>query len=258
MIVIPFDPLVVHVGPWAVRLFGVLAVAGLGAASWFTLRQLDDNDRRRALRAIAWAIPVGVLSARAADILTWWDYYLLHLQDLPRLSPDGLLLWGGLVGGGLVASAALRHDPARRARIFNAAAPGVALGIAIGRFGQLLDGFGQGLPSSLVWATQYSSRLMATPDFGVPRHPVQIYDGLIALGLYFALRQLRPEWRAATFLIAYAAAGLALAPLKIEPPFLFGLRIEQLLAAATLGTGVTLVRQTGRRAEARRVSQAVA
>jgi phosphatidylglycerol:prolipoprotein diacylglycerol transferase len=157
---------------------------------------------------------------------------------VPRLSPDGLSLWGGLVGGGLVAVAALRHNPRRRRRVFDMAAPGVALGIAIGRFGQFLDGFGQGVPSSLPWATQYASRLMASPDFGVPRHPVQLYDGLIALALFFILLRLATHWRATTFLIAYATASLVLAPLRLAPAFLFGLRIEQMLAGAALIVGL--------------------
>jgi len=255
VIVIPFEPLVVPVGPLAMRMFGLLALVGLGAAIWLTLRQLDGADGRAALRALAWALPVGVVAARLADILTWWDFYLLHSQDLLRLSPDALALWGGLVGGGLVASAALRHDPARRARIFNAAAPAVAMGIAIGRLGQFLDGYGQGIPSSLIWATQYSSRLMAAPDFGVPRHPVQIYDALITLALCCVLWRMRLAWRAATFLIAYSTVSLALAPLRLEPAFLLGIQIEQLLAAAVFVTGVRLVLRPRHRPEARRVSR---
>jgi phosphatidylglycerol:prolipoprotein diacylglycerol transferase len=239
-VTIGFEPIVVQVGPWALRAFGVLALVGLGVAIWYTLRlaQRDGLEREPILRALAWAIPVGVLSGRAAYLLGWWDYYLAHMGELARLSPDGLSLWGGLMGGGLVAAATLRHAPLKRRRIFDVAAPALALGIVIGRLGQFLDGYGQGLPSTLPWATDYSSRLMATPDFGVPRHPAQVYDALVALGLFVLLRPMPSHWRAATFLVVYSAASLALAQTRVEPTFLFGLQIDQMLAALTLVGGL--------------------
>jgi phosphatidylglycerol:prolipoprotein diacylglycerol transferase len=260
VVVIPFEPLIIQLGPWVVRLFGVLALMGLGSAVVLTLRQARQEPATRAAiaRAVAWGIPSGIVMARLTNVLSWWDFYFLHAQLLPSLAADGLSLWGGLVGGGVVAAAALRHDPALRTHVFNLAAPGVALGIAIGRLGQFLDGYGQGFPSALPWATQYTSRLMATPDFGVPRHPVQLYDGLIALGLFFVLQRTRLEWRARTLLIVYAAASLALAPLKLEPPFLFGVQIGQVLAAAALLTGLSLAMQSSQRARARTASRAAA
>jgi phosphatidylglycerol---prolipoprotein diacylglyceryl transferase len=238
--VIGFDPLVLHIGPWAVRAFGLLALVGLGVAVGTMLRRARGSsiDREPIRRALVWAIPVGVLSARAVHVLGWWDYYLMHTADLDHLSPDGLALLGGLVGGGLAAWLALRRDPAQRRRIFDMAAPGVALGIALGRLGQFLDGYGQGVPSTLPWATQYASRLMATPDFGTPRHPVQVYDGLIAVGLLLILLRLPLAWRATTFLIVYASASLALAPLRLEPAFLFGLQLDQMLAGLVLVVGL--------------------
>jgi phosphatidylglycerol:prolipoprotein diacylglycerol transferase len=236
--VIGFEPLVVPIGPWAVRAFGLLALVGLGVAVAITWR----GARAHVLsitpisHALAWAIPVGVITARAVHVLGWWDYYLMHGTEIGQLSPDGLSLWGGLAGGGLAAWVALRHDPRRR-HIFDLAAPGVLLGIAIGRFGQFLDGYGQGAPSTLPWATQYASRLMGVPDFGVPRHPVQVYDGLVALALFTLLCRAPRHARATTAMVVYAAASLALAPLRLAPAFLFGLQIEQMLAAATLVLG---------------------
>ena len=83
--------------------------------------------------------------------------------------------------------------------------PYAALGIVVGRLGEFLDGHGQGLASALPWATQYANQFAATPDFGVARHPAQLYDALVALGL-FALIKLLPSSaphgaRLATFLV---------------------------------------------------------
>jgi phosphatidylglycerol:prolipoprotein diacylglycerol transferase len=175
-------------------------------------------------------------------VLGYWDYYFTNTSQLWQLNIDGLSLWGGLLGGALVAAARLKRDPLRRRKILDAVAPYVAVGLAVGRVGEFLDGHGQGLPSGLAWATQYASRLAATPDFGVPRHPAQLYDALLALAL-FGLLRLMPTYapagtRSAAFLVLYGCGRLLLGAVRLDPAFLFGLQIEQLLAIGAVGFGV--------------------
>ncbi len=239
-----FNPIVLSFGPVAVRWFGLLALLGLGLAIWLSLRELQRRrlGRRRALDALAWGLPAGILAARLVHVLGYWDYYLTNASELPRLPIDGLSLWGGLVGGGLIMAGRLRGDAPRRRRILDVIAPYTLVGIAIGRFGEFLDGHGQGVPSTLPWATQYADRLAATPDFGVFRHPVQLYDGVAALavcGLALAVpRRAPPGTRFALCLVLYAAARLGLGAVRLDPAFLFGLQIDQLLALGSIAVGV--------------------
>jgi phosphatidylglycerol---prolipoprotein diacylglyceryl transferase len=244
---IALDPVLVMAGPLVVRWGNLLALVGLGLGVWLTLREARalGIGRRPILDALAWAIPVGVLTARVVHLLGWWDYYFTRPADIWRLSPDGLSLWGGLVGGGLMAAASLRFRPGRRARILDAAAPAVALGIALGRLGMFLDGAGQGLPSDLPWATRYTSPFSASPDFGVPRHPAQLYDAFIALGMFCVLllarRRLADGSRFWLFVVVYGTARVVLGGVRLDPPFLFGLQIEQLIAIGCVALGLVRV-----------------
>jgi phosphatidylglycerol:prolipoprotein diacylglycerol transferase len=234
---------VASVGPLAVRWFGLLALAGLGLAIWLSLRELSRQQlgRKLALDALAWGLPAGIVCARLVHVLGYWDYYLTHASALWQLNIDGLSLWGGLLGGALVAAARLGRDGYKRRRVFDAIAPNAALGIALGRVGAFLEGQGQGVPAQLHWATQYANRLAATPDFGVPRHPAQVYDALVALALFGLLlalpRRLPAGARFAAFLVLYGAARLALGALRLDPAFLFGLQIEQILALGAIVAG---------------------
>jgi phosphatidylglycerol:prolipoprotein diacylglycerol transferase len=147
-----------------------------------------------------------------------------------------------LVGGGLVAAARLKRDPIRRRRILDVIVPYAALGIAVGRFGEFLDGHGQGLASMLPWATRYANGLAASPDFGIARHPAQMYDALLALAL-FALLKVLPTGlpagtRLATFLVLYGLGRVIIGQVRLDPSFLFGLQIEQLLALGSMAFGV--------------------
>jgi phosphatidylglycerol---prolipoprotein diacylglyceryl transferase len=241
---IGIDPVVLSLGPLAVRWFGLLALVGLGVAIWGSQREVDRQrlGRRLALDALAWGLPAGLLVARLVHVLGYWDFYLTNASELQQLNIDGLSLWGGLVGGGLVAAARLRRDPTRRRRILDVIVPYAALGIAIGRLGEFLDGHGQGLASTLPWATQYSNPLAATPDFGVARHPAQLYDALSALALAVILwavpRAAPAGTRTAVFLVGYGATRFALGAVRLDPTFLFSLQIEQLLALGAVLFGV--------------------
>jgi phosphatidylglycerol:prolipoprotein diacylglycerol transferase len=243
-VIVALDPIVLSVGALAVRWFGLLAVAGLGLAGWLTLRALRRHGLAPApaLDALVWALPAAVLVGRLVHVLGWWDYYFTHPWELWQLNVDGLSLWGGLLGGLAFGLARLRGDPPLRRRVLDVAAPYVALGIAIGRLGAFVDGHGQGLPADLPWATQYVNRLASSPDFGVPRHPAQVYDGLIALalcGLLCALpRRLAAGTRVAAFFVVYGTARLLLGAVQLDPAFLFGLQIEQLLALGGIGFGL--------------------
>ncbi|MBV9328373.1 MAG: prolipoprotein diacylglyceryl transferase [Chloroflexi bacterium] len=242
--VIDFNPVLVSIGPLAVRWVGVLAVAGLGVAIWLSLHQLWHRrpDRDVALAALAWGLPAGLLSARLVYVLGYWNYFLTSSNELWQLNIAGLSLWGGLVGGGLIFAARLRVKGPRRRRILDAIAPYAALGIAIGRLGQFVDGQGQGLASTLPWATQYANHLAASPDFGVARQPAQLYDALVALAL-FALLKVLPRsmpagTRLATFLFVYGLGRIIIGQVRLDPAFLFGLQIEQLLAIGCVMFGV--------------------
>jgi phosphatidylglycerol:prolipoprotein diacylglycerol transferase len=250
-VTVGIEPLVVQLGPVVVRPFVLLALVGLLFGIWLALRSAGRAGLRRGpiLDALAWAIPVGVLCARLVDVLSWWDYYLTRPADLWRLEPNGLSLWGGLVGGGLVAAAVLRRDPMRRRRIFDVAAPAVLVGIAIAQLGAFLDGYGQGVPSDLPWATRYTSPLAATPDFGITRHPVQLYDALGALALFGLMQRLPSRWRMAGLLTVYGGLRLVLGGIRLEPAFLFGLQIEQILAAGAVVVGVVYGLRQPRRAQ---------
>ena len=241
--ILPFAPVLVSLGPLAVRWFGALALVGLGLAVWLSLGELERArlSRRAALDGLAWALPAGLLAGRVVHVLGWWDYYLMHAAEVWRFNVDGISVWGGLLAGAAVFAARLKRDPLRRWRIFDVVAPNAAVAIAVGRLGAFIEGAGQGLPSDLPWATQYANPLAATPDFGVARHPAQLYDAVVVLALFFVLRALPGRLpagvRASAFLVVYGLAGVALGPLRLDPAFLFGLQIDQLLAIVGVACG---------------------
>jgi phosphatidylglycerol:prolipoprotein diacylglycerol transferase len=251
-VVISINPIPLQLGPLSVGWFGLCSLLGVAVALLLLLRQARSQRLPQAvlLDAAAWAIPVGVVSARVVHVLGTWDRYFTDSAAIWQLPLSGLSLWGGLVGGGLAAASYLGARGLDRRRVADAAAPALALGIAVGRLGELLEGVGQGTATVLPWGTRYTNPLSGAPDFGTARHPAQLYDGLIAL-LLCGLLLLTAGWRLPrglrfwSFLTVYGAARVALGGVRLDPPFLFGLQIDQLIAGAAVLVALTAIALDG-------------
>lgn len=236
-----FDPIAWTLGPYAVRWYALFALVGLSLGLWLAVREARRAElpAEELLRAAVWAIPVGILTARGAYVLNGWEFYFQRPAEIWGVPLHGLSLWGGLAGGGLAAVAVLRGDRQLRARMADAAVPGLAMGILTGRIGQFWDGVGQGLPSDLPWATHYLHQTSSVPDFGVPRHPAQLYDGLSLVAVYLLLRFIVPSGASPgrtfwTFLTLYAGVRIALGAMRLDSPFVLGLQLEQIIAVGVV------------------------
>jgi phosphatidylglycerol:prolipoprotein diacylglycerol transferase len=86
---------------------------------------------------------------------------------------------GGLAGGLLAGAIYLRKHRLPVLAIADAAAPGLALGYAIGRVGCLLNGCCYGGPTTLPWGLHFPH----TPDPSLCYHPAQIYASFTNLAV---------------------------------------------------------------------------
>jgi prolipoprotein diacylglyceryltransferase len=218
----------------------VCVLAGVLLGLWLSVRRarLAGLPTRLLLDAAAWAIPFGLLAARFVSVVGNWDATLQQPSAIWQPGLYGLSLWGALAGGGVIGASVLRRGK-HAARLADATAPGIVLGIVVGRVGSFVDGQGQGRPTSLPWGMQYANPLSAVPDLGVPRHPAQLYDALAALAILALLvlieRRAHPAgllfW---TFLTLYALVRIGLQAVRTDASFLFGVPLDELLAVAAL------------------------
>jgi len=212
-------------------LLGVAIVAGTALAR--------RNARRlglppgRALAVIAAVILVAFWGARLPWLLVHGSEggFLAELLD-PR---GGRFYAAGAVAGGLLAGVCLsRLTRLPVLRFTDAVAPGIALGLALGRLGCLLGGCDFGAPTdaglglrfpagSPAFRQQVAEGLLP-PDAAasMPVHPTQLYEFAACLALGWLLqRRLALEKRAgsnlAWFLAGYAALRLATESLRGDP-----------------------------------------
>lgn len=247
---IAFDPILLVLGPVAVRPFGLLSLLGMlvGVVAAARAATRAGIPKRWVMDALVWGLPAGIVCGRAVAVLASWEYYLGHAAEIARVGVAEVSLAGALWGGGLVGLARLRaHRPQSqasvggRAGLMDVAAPGVLVAVAIGQVGALLEGAGQGRPADLAWATLYTSPLSAAPDLGVPRHPVQLYTTVAALLVWLVVQRVPLSWpngsRGNLAVALGGAVWLALGAVRLEPSFLFGIGLEELLGGLALLVG---------------------
>ncbi len=197
VILLNFDPYL-RIGGQAVRWdalavaaagFLALVVAGLAAGRY----RMDPGDGRPLRRddllfIVLGIVPGAVIGGRLDYLLVHLDYY----QANPTLAVDpssgSLGLTGAVVLGTITGLFVASLLEAPIGRWLDVAAPALVLALGLGKLAQVLGGSGQGVLSTVSWATAY----VGPGPWGVlgpelPAHPAQVYeslgDGLLLVAL---------------------------------------------------------------------------
>src|SRR5947209_5173072 len=132
---------ILHAGPITLYSFGLLVILGFMAGAFLA----GHLARRRGLPGEAFldgAVVIlfaGVAGARLLFVLLNWKEYSGNLLQVTAIWQGGMSFHGGVVAG---AAAGMVYVWRRKLPILalaHAAAPGIALGYAIGRVGCLLN-----------------------------------------------------------------------------------------------------------------------
>jgi phosphatidylglycerol:prolipoprotein diacylglycerol transferase len=206
------DPVAVHLGPLAIRWYGLMYLAGFAAFYWLGQRhaaRLGQTARwsSQAIETLLSAGVVGIIvGGRLGEVLFYQPgYYLAHPGEIIAIWKGGMSFHGGLLG----AIAAMLWFSRRHGHSFwqtaDFVAPLIPPGLGLGRLGNFINGELWGRPASpdLPWAMVYPH----VDD--LPRHPSQLYqafaEGIVLfLFLWWFARTPRPPGLvAAAFLIGY-------------------------------------------------------
>ena len=115
-------------------------------------------------------------------VLGRWGDYKNNLVDIIMVQKGGLAILGGFGLTFLVLILLARRRRIPVLRLFDAIAPGLALGYAIGRIGCFLNGCCFGVPTNLPWGLVFPLGSLAAQTFpDVHIHPTQTYASLSML-----------------------------------------------------------------------------
>jgi len=198
-----------------------------------------------AVGLLAVAVPVGLLVARLAHVIDFWDYYSSHPGEMIGL--EGLAMFGGVLGAALGVWIYCRFQGVPFAPLVDMAAPGIVLAQAVGRVGCTLNGCCGGKPTSMPWGFIYTNPASEASYPGVAVHPTQVYEILWCLivfaFLFWVLRErLKPHGSLfIAYLALYSTGALIIRFFRPDKPFLGPLPEGQLISVLVLAVTVPLL-----------------
>jgi phosphatidylglycerol---prolipoprotein diacylglyceryl transferase len=256
-------PLLFQLGPFSLRWYGLL----IAVAVLLGLLLATRLGRQRGIDPglIADLLPILVLAAvvgaRIYYVTFEWRQYQLNWLDALAVWRGGIAIHGALIGGTLAVVLYCRWRRLAFWNLMDVLVPSVALGQAIGRWGNFFNSEAFGLPTDLPWrlTIPFANRPVEFLDQNT-FHPTFLYEsiwnlGVVALLLVLFQRGLQgklnlpPGALSCVYLISYSTGRLWIEGLRIDPlclagtpPFCAGgLRMAQLvslLLIALAGTGL--------------------
>ena len=214
-------PELFRIGSFPVNTYGVLLALAFLLALFVSARlgERDGLPRERVFDLGLWMLLGGLVGSKLLLMIVEPEYagnwrMLLSLDFLR----SGGVWYGGFLGALIAGLVLIRKYKLPLAKAFDAFAPGVAIGQAIGRQGCFAAGCCWGKPTSLPWGVEFTERgheITGVP-LGVHLHPTQLYESFAALLIFFFLLWLHRRKRFSGQVIATYAVLYGITRFLIE------------------------------------------
>ncbi|MEI6281763.1 MAG: prolipoprotein diacylglyceryl transferase [Alphaproteobacteria bacterium] len=257
-----FDPVLIHIGPLAIRWYALAYVAGIllgwryalnlmrnlklwaGETPPTSVEQLDD--------LILWVTLGIILGGRLGYVLFYAPELIWHEPlEILRVWHGGMSFHGGFLGVTVALIAFARTQKLPFLSLSDLIAPAAPIGLFFGRIANFINGELWGRPTNLPWGIIFPA---GGPQ---PRHPSQIYECLLEGAVLFLILLVathKGHWlrkRGAVsglFLAGYGLLRITLEtvrePDRFMPSFPLGLTMGMLLSTPMLLVGLWLIRRS--------------
>lgn len=240
----------IKIGPLTLNYYGMILMLGVIAAAALSYyeakRQGKDTDI--VLDSLTWVVLGGVIGARIWHILTppasmveqgiTTLYYLTHPLAAIAIWKGGLGIPGAIAGGALAFYLYARKRDIKFGVWADIFAPGLALGQAIGRWGNFVNQEVYGSPSDLPWAITIDPQYRLPEFMGFSTyHPLFLYESLFnLLNMVFLLwfsRKYSDRLKSGdvflTYLITYPVFRFFMEFLRLDNSMVGGINANQTL-----------------------------
>lgn len=260
-------PFLIHLGGFTITGYGIMMMVSFLLGGWIYSRELTRAgiDNGLAWDAVVAAVIGGIIGAKV--------YYALLVGEMDALfSRGGLVFYGGFLGGVIGVSLLLWWKKQSIALHSDLVAPSLAAAYSAGRIGCFLVGDDYGVPTSVPWAVAFpqgspptTARVLQNefgielpagtpPDQVLAVHPTQIYEVLIAFGIFLLLWKARNHkngrgWLFGVFLALMGMERIFVEIFRAKDDRFFGpFTLAQTISLVMITVGAWLVATKGRRA----------
>lgn len=182
-----------------------------------------------------WAIPMAIVGARLYYVIFSWQTYAQNPMQIFNIRGGGLAIHGGIIAGIVTAYVFAKKKKLPFLTLVDSAMPGLALGQAIGRWGNFFNQEAYGGPTDLPWGMWIN---------GTTVHPTFLYESMGTLLLcgfllwYGRTKRKKPGEVLFCYMIGYGALRFFIEGLRTDSLYFMGLRVAQLVSLAAVIAGI--------------------
>ncbi len=223
------DPVAFSIFGIDIMWYGILISTGVLIGIIVSLREcrrigFKEEDL---LDFLLYAIPASIIGARAYYVIFSWEYYSQNLNQIINIRNGGLAIHGALIAGAAVSIVFCKKRKINPWQILDIVIPSVALGQAIGRWGNFINQEAYGGPTELPWGILVD---------GVKVHPTFLYESIIDFSIFVFLMWYRKNKRKnegevfSLYLILYSAGRFFVEGLRTDSLMFYNIRVAQLIS----------------------------
>ena len=235
-----------RIGDIVVRWYGIMIMLGVIVASYLAYREARRRreDPDHVWQLFPWVLIFGILGARVGWVIaSLGDERQRDPANWFKIWEGGLSIHGAIVGAAIAIAVYSRRYNISFFKWADIIAPGLAVGQAIGRWGNFFNQEAFGGKTDLPWGipiAQDRQREVAGQDFGPDArfHPTFAYEmiwDLLNFGLLMWLgRQKRFKLREGdilwVYLIFYSIGRYAIEELRVDSALVSGIKTPQIVS----------------------------
>ncbi len=248
-----------HYGIITIYWYGLFIVLGILTALFLilSLAKRFNIDSEKIWDLSFYLVLFGIIGARIYEIFLEFPYYSTHLSQIVKIWEGGLAIHGGIIAGAITLFLFIKKNKLDFWKLGAIVVPGLALGQAIGRWGNWFNQELFGLPTNLPWGIpieiqnrplDYLNQSFFQPTF--------LYESLgLFLIVIFLLALLYKQKNnltkkiamkiVAAYLALYSILRFSLEFIKVDvTPLFLGLRWPQVISIVILVIAIIIYKKS--------------
>ncbi|WP_297810666.1 prolipoprotein diacylglyceryl transferase [uncultured Finegoldia sp.] len=219
--------------------YGILISLGvvLGYLVAVRLAKIENISENTILDILVWSLPLAIVGARAYYVVFEWDYYSKNIKEIIDIRGGGLAIYGGIIAAVGTCLVICKKRKLHFLKITDIFMPAIALGQAVGRWGNFINKEAYGRPTNLPWAI--------TID-GIKVHPTFLYESLgdflifLLLAYIFKNKKKFDGQITSLYMIFYGILRYFVEGLRTDSLYIGIFRVSQLVSIVIIIIGITI------------------
>lgn len=236
------NPIAFTIFSLQIRWYAVLILSGIILGIILSIKRLKEVniDPDIFYDMIIFAMPLGVICARAYYVLFNLSYYLTNTNEIYKIWHGGLAIHGGIIGALIGVYLVCKYRKVNFLKFIDVVAPSILLAQAIGRWGNYFNMEAYGRQTTLPWAINVIDSKLGS----IMVHPTFLYESIwdfaMFLLLYFVLYK-KKKYDGEVFcyyLIFYSIGRFFVEGFRTDSLMFLGLRMAQVISIILIIIGV--------------------